>query len=133
MTPAHEEALRALRVADRDIVAFDKMKNDPGFHFSMTCFHAQQAIEKCMKAVMFERGILFARACRRETGSGFSAFADEAFARQFYLKHGTLCWPGERDVAAEYLYFLAFRDDATLQPLFRQWGYLDECTGALAA
>lgn len=63
----------------------------------------------------------------------FAAFADEAFARQFFLKHGTLCWPGERDVAAEYLYFLAFRDDATLQPLFRQWGYLDECTGALAA
>ncbi len=59
MTPGHEEALRALRVADRDIVAFNKMKNDPEFHFTTTCFHAQQAIEKCMKAVMFERGILF--------------------------------------------------------------------------
>lgn len=63
----------------------------------------------------------------------FAAFADEAFVRQFFLEHGTLCWPGECDVAAEYLYFLAFRDDTTLQPLFRQWGYLDECTGALAA
>jgi hypothetical protein len=47
--------------------------------------------------------------------------------------HGTLCWPGERDVAAEYLYFLAFRDDPALQPLFRQWGYLDEPATALAA
>lgn len=59
MTPGHEEALRALRMADRDIVAFRKMKDDPDFHFAITCFHAQQAIEKCMKAVMFERGIVF--------------------------------------------------------------------------
>ena len=58
MTPGHEEALRALRMADRDIVAFRKMKDDPDFHFAITCFHAQQAIEKCMKAVMFERGIV---------------------------------------------------------------------------
>lgn len=35
------------------------MKNDPDFHFAIICFHAQQAIEKCMKAVMFEQGILF--------------------------------------------------------------------------
>ena len=63
----------------------------------------------------------------------FALFADEAFVRQFCLKHGTLCWPNERDVAAEYLYFLAFRNDSELQPLFRQWGYLDECTDALAA
>jgi len=63
----------------------------------------------------------------------FAAFADEAFVRQFGLEHGTLCWPGERDVAAEYLYFLAFRDDPMLQALFRQWGYLDECTDVLAA
>lgn len=59
MKPGHDEALRALRIADRDIAAFKKMKNDPDFHFATTCFHAQQAIEKCMKAVMFERGILF--------------------------------------------------------------------------
>ncbi len=59
MTPGLEEALRALRMADRDIVAFRKMKDDPDFHFTTTCFHAQQAIEKCMKAVMFEHGISF--------------------------------------------------------------------------
>ncbi len=63
----------------------------------------------------------------------FAIFADEAFVRQFCLKYGTLCWPNERDVAAEYLYFLAFRNDPELHPLFRQWGYLDECTDALAA
>ena len=59
MTPSHEEALRALRVADRDIAAFMKLRGDPDIHISSTCFHAQQAVEKCMKAVMFERAILF--------------------------------------------------------------------------
>jgi hypothetical protein len=59
MTPGHEEALLALRVADRDIVAFNKMKIAPDFHLATSCFHAQQAVKKCMKAVMFERNILF--------------------------------------------------------------------------
>lgn len=59
MTPGHEEALRALRLADHDIVAFKKLKNDPDVHFAITCFHAQQAVEKCMKAVLFERGFVF--------------------------------------------------------------------------
>lgn|SRR5574338_41769 len=63
----------------------------------------------------------------------FGALADEAFFRQFALEHGTLSWPGERDVAAEYLYFLAFRGDPALQSLFRQWGYLDDRPGSLAA
>ncbi|MGC2459254.1 MAG: HEPN domain-containing protein [Gallionellaceae bacterium] len=60
MTPGHEEALRALRVADRDIVAFTALKNSPEVSLASTCFFAQQAIEKCLKAVLFERGIAFA-------------------------------------------------------------------------
>lgn len=63
--------------------------------------------------------------------SVFAAFADEIFARSFELAHGTLCWPGECDVAAEYLYFLAFRNMPALVPLFRQWGYMPDT--ALAA
>lgn len=57
MTPGHEEALRALRVADRDIVAFKALKNSPEVSLASTCFFAQQAVEKCLKAVLFERGI----------------------------------------------------------------------------
>lgn len=59
MTPGHEEALRALRVADRDIVAFKVLKNSPEVSLASTCFFAQQAVEKCLKAVLFERGIAF--------------------------------------------------------------------------
>ena len=38
MTPCHDEAMRALRIADRDIVAFRKMSGDPDFHFATTCY-----------------------------------------------------------------------------------------------
>lgn len=63
----------------------------------------------------------------------FSVFVEEAFARRYSLEHGTLCWPGERDVAAEYLYFLSFQDDPVLHSLFCRWGYLSEDTDAMAA
>ena len=56
----------------------------------------------------------------------FAPLADESFVRCFTLEHGTLCWPGELDVAPEYFYFLAFRDDPALHDLFVSWGYLRE-------
>jgi hypothetical protein len=59
MTPGHEEALRALRLADRDIVAFRALLNSLEVSLASTCFFAQQAVEKCLKAVLFERGITF--------------------------------------------------------------------------
>ena len=59
MTPNREEALRALRVADRDIVAFRALKSSPEVSLASTCFFAQQAVEKCLKAVIFECGIAF--------------------------------------------------------------------------
>jgi hypothetical protein len=54
----------------------------------------------------------------------FSGLADEAFASKFKLAHGTLSWPGDLDVAPEYLYFLAFADDPAEQQRFQSWGYL---------
>jgi HEPN domain-containing protein len=59
LTPGHEEALRALRLADRDIVAFRALLNSPEVSLASTCFFAQQAVEKCLKVVLFERGIAF--------------------------------------------------------------------------
>jgi len=59
MKSALDLAKRYLELADRDIAAFNKMKNDPGFHVTTTCFHAQQGIEKCLKAVLVLNGIAF--------------------------------------------------------------------------
>ena len=59
MTLSHEEALRALRLTDRDIIAFRALFNSPEVSLASTCFFAQQAVEKCLKAVLFERGIAF--------------------------------------------------------------------------
>ena len=61
MNPHIEEAWRALRLADRDIYAFNVLKGDPACHLSIVCFHAQQAIEKSFKAVLFSRRIEFKR------------------------------------------------------------------------
>ena len=59
MKSALDLARRYLELADRDIVAFNKMKDDSGFHTTTTCFHAQQGIEKCLKAVLALHGVAF--------------------------------------------------------------------------
>lgn len=61
MKPHLEEAWRSLRLADRDIKAFDILRRDPEAHLSIVCFHAQQAVEKSLKAVLFLHEIEFER------------------------------------------------------------------------
>ena len=36
----------------------------------------------------------------------------------------TITWPNGADLAPEYIYFQAFKDDPALQPLFKKWGYI---------
>jgi HEPN domain-containing protein len=61
MKPHIEEALRALRLADRDMQAFNALCTNPDVHISIICFHAQQAVEKMLKAVLFSCRIEFER------------------------------------------------------------------------
>lgn len=61
MKPHIEEAWRALRLADRDIQAFHVLEKSPEVHLSIICFHAQQAVEKSLKAVLFTHRIEFRR------------------------------------------------------------------------
>ena len=61
MKPHIDEAWRSLRLADRDITAFDLLKYEPEVHVSIVCFHAQQAVEKSLKAVLYSRQIEFER------------------------------------------------------------------------
>lgn len=61
MQPHIDEAWRSLRLADRDIVAFDILKQEPEAHVSIVNFHAQQAVEKSLKAVLYSRELEFDR------------------------------------------------------------------------
>lgn len=38
----------------------------------------------------------------------------------------TLVWPGGVDVAPEFVYYQAFKDDPRLAEQFRRWGYVQE-------
>ena len=61
MTPQREEAERFLRLAKRDQAAFAALLNAPAVDLAVACFHAQQAAEKALKAVMCLNGLEFRR------------------------------------------------------------------------
>ena len=62
------------------------------------------------------------------TGPVFSPLRDTGLFSKVKLDHdsGTIRWPNGADLAPEYLYFLAFRDDANHASLFSAWGYVAE-------
>lgn len=47
--------------AERDRQAFLKLSGDPALHDSLAGFHAQQAVEKALKAVLSQAGVAFRR------------------------------------------------------------------------
>ncbi len=61
MTPQLEEAQRLLRLARRDETAFQALLLAKGVDFALACFHAQQAVEKAIKAVMCLDGLEYRR------------------------------------------------------------------------
>lgn len=61
MTPPREEAARLLRLARRDQAACKALLGAPGVAQAVALFHAQQAAEKALKAVMCLHGIEYRR------------------------------------------------------------------------
>jgi hypothetical protein len=61
MKPELSEALRALRMADKDIAALDYIYEAPVVADSIVGFHAQQAVEKSLKAVLYACSARFGR------------------------------------------------------------------------
>jgi len=55
MKKHHEQAIVLLRKADEDLVVFRKWATDPDIAPSILGFHAQQAAEKTLKAILAER------------------------------------------------------------------------------
>ena len=58
----------------------------------------------------------------------FAPLQNPAVLADFRLEHGTLHWPGDLDLAPEYLYFRAFAHEPSLQRQFADWGYLEQHT-----
>ncbi|HRF74485.1 MAG TPA: HEPN domain-containing protein [Accumulibacter sp.] len=61
MTPSLEEALRLLRLAQRDLQTYRILAAHPDASLAATCFHAQQSVEKALKAVLTARRATFPR------------------------------------------------------------------------
>ena len=61
MTLTAEEARRYLQLADDDAAAFRGLLKLPEVKFRLACFHAQQAVEKLLKAVLVFHAIDFQR------------------------------------------------------------------------
>lgn len=61
MTPQREQAEHLLTAGQRDQTAVRILRRDPESPVEITLFHAQQAAEKYIKAVLALRGIIFRR------------------------------------------------------------------------
>jgi HEPN domain-containing protein len=61
MNPPTEEARELFAAADRDRVAFRILSRDAESPLEIVLFHAQQAIEKYLKAVLVTHRVLFRR------------------------------------------------------------------------
>ena len=59
MTPFIEEAERLLRLARRDFQTFSILHSHPEAQIAPICFHAQQCVEKSLKAAMTANQVYF--------------------------------------------------------------------------
>jgi len=61
MTPLREEALKFIELAERDRRAFHVLAAATEIDHAVAGFHAQQAVEKALKAVLIGHGVEFKR------------------------------------------------------------------------
>ncbi|MDQ5902714.1 MAG: hypothetical protein QG672_300 [Pseudomonadota bacterium] len=61
MTLLREEALQFIELAERDRVAFRILAASTEASLAVVGFHAQQAVEKALKAVLIDHGVEFRR------------------------------------------------------------------------
>jgi HEPN domain-containing protein len=61
MTAPNEEAAALLQLAEKDLKAFIVLNKAAEVDASTVCFHAQQYVEKAMKAILVTNGVVFRR------------------------------------------------------------------------
>ncbi len=54
----------------------------------------------------------------------FLELREKSKFEDFKIAHNTVVWCNELDLAPEFLYFLAFKENEKLQGQFRNWGYI---------
>ena len=61
-------------------------------------------------------------------GPVFESLTEHSKFRSFVVDKelDTIVWDNGADMAPEYIYFQAFKDDASLREQFKNWGYLDD-------
>lgn len=106
MTPAIEEARRYLQLAD-DAAAFRGLLKLPEVKFRLACFHAQQSVEKLMKAVLIFHGIDYQRT------------HDLHALASLLLKHGITPPCAHEELTQLNLFAVMFRYDDTDIPLIQ--------------
>lgn len=59
-------------------------------------------------------------------GGVFESLKDKSVFSNFVVDEEleTIVWPNGADLAHEYIYFQAFKDDPELQSQFKKWGYV---------
>ena len=59
-------------------------------------------------------------------GSVFESLKDKSKFSNFIVDEEleTIVWPNGADLAPEYIYFQAFKNEPELQSQFKQWGYI---------
>jgi hypothetical protein len=59
-------------------------------------------------------------------GPAFTRLRDPVEFARFSVdpELNTVVWESGADLAPEYIYFLAFKNELELQPLFKRWGYI---------
>ena len=60
----------------------------------------------------------------QDTKGIFDPLKNADFFRQFRVDY-TLCWGDDIDVAPEYFFFLAHKNDSQYEALFKKWGYIE--------
>ena len=90
-------------------------------------FHAKYLHDKVI-LVKFNNGesheIDFSDKLAHETRKVFEPLNDTRIFANFSVDY-TLSWlDGQIDIAPEYIYFLAHKNDAKYQALFKKWGYI---------
>jgi hypothetical protein len=60
----------------------------------------------------------------QDTRPIFNQLKDINIFKNFKVDYETIVWPNELDIAPEYLYFQAFKDDSQLINQFKEWGYV---------